>query len=138
MTLASPGLRGQERAQARIGIRELSQAAPRPLERRVAVAVRAAQLGDLQEAVAAGEVALAHRDLIGEASRALREPLHDSRDPKAGAVALVRVLAGREPWDGGPPLLGQRAVSRQAGIAEDVGVLHDRTVEHVPLALQLA
>ena len=96
-----------------------------------------AQLGDLEKAVAAGEVPFCHRDLLGEAPRALREGLHDPRNSKASAVSLVRILAGSEPRHLRPRLLGELAIARKAGVPEQLGVAGDGLVEHVPGAIEL-
>jgi len=107
---ASPAaavLLDEEGAQARVGIfRERRHPALCPFEGRIILAVLPTQLGDLEKAVAAREVPFFHCDPIGEASRALREGLHDPRDSKAAAVALVGILAGSELRHLRPRLLG--------------------------------
>jgi hypothetical protein len=81
---ATPVLLDEEHAHARVGIiGEFRHPPLYPRERCVVVAVSAAQLGDLQEAVGTREVAFAHRDLIGKGAGHLCQRLHDPRDPQA-------------------------------------------------------
>ncbi|MCH7775292.1 MAG: transposase [Gemmatimonadetes bacterium] len=117
--------------------RERPPAPFRPVEPQVGVSCVLVEVGDLEEGVRRGEIAGLDRDQGVEIFGRLRHRLHDGRDPVAPAVAVRVILARLQRRDLRPFRLGQPAIGRAPGLAQNVGVDEGGSVERVERRLHL-